>query len=129
MREQTTFTLPPDITKEIRQLKKDKDLPSLWRAVQVYFDEKQNKEIRKLQKLLNEQQNFWITYLQPWALTCAITQLYFQEHKQDVDISRIITKAEKLLKPFSPEIQKKSKENLREFVIAHGLIDEKKLPK
>jgi len=46
----TTVVIPLDISREIKKLKDEKDLPSLWRAIEIYFEEKDKEKIEVIKQ-------------------------------------------------------------------------------
>lgn len=119
MREQTTFTIPPDITREIRQLKKDKDLPSLWRAVQVYFEEKNNQIMQQALETLRG-------HIARSVLVTAVADTYVLKHPDQFtkDVHFISKQVNKNIDAFSsflrPEIRQVLKKILGQVTSLQG---------
>lgn len=130
----TTIRIPVDITRKIRKMRKEKSLPSLWRAVEIYFDDKHSEEIRKLQENMDKlskvsyevlsMKTVDITpYIWPSAFFSEVARAYFLEHPtKDKQLDEILARTQKSLSKLPPGLVDKSKQVLSKEMKKQGLI-------
>lgn len=130
----TTIRIPVDITRKIRKMREEKNLPSLWRAVEIYFEEKHKEQIERLQEdmhklskvsyeVLSMKTADIAPFIWPSIFFSEVTRAYFLEHpNKSKQLDEILARTQKSLDKLPPGIVNKSKQIVFKEMKKQGLI-------